>query len=467
LRLKIGKSFHNHKLGKQNGYEEELPMSIVAKVGTSMQLLFGTIAEEAGKKTKIIVRQRKFTCFSLLKTFVLGFLQKPDASDEDLAQMAVQCGADVTPQAVEQRHTSKLVKFLEEVFRGATKLVVESTKSLAPILDRFEKVVVLDSTTTTLPDSMEKEFRGCGGSYQSGKSAIKFQTELDLRSGALTNIQIEQGRSPDSATSRQEVDLPAGSLRIADLGYFNLAVFASMVLARVHYLSRFQFNTGVMELNGAALDLLPWLSKQAGPIVDQMVLLGNAHRLPSRMIAWRLPQEQADRRRHKLRLFTRRKRGQEPSPERLAWCDWTILVTSVPVEMLSAVEAIVLYRARWQIELLFKRWKSQGLVAKLSGSTEVRQMVRVWARMIAAPVQHWLVVTCSWGDPTRSWGKVCEAIRAFVGRIAAALGQLLELSAVIDDLCAVVAKTCQRNKRRKPGTVELLNDVTLLDFCLT
>jgi hypothetical protein len=442
-------------------------MSIVAKVGSSMQILFGTIAEEAGNKTGIIVRQRKFTCFSLLKTFVLGFLQKPDASDEDLARMAVQCGAEVTPQAVEQRHTPKLVKFLEEVFRKTTKLVIGSTKSLAPILERFKKVVILDSTTTTLPDSMEKEFRGCGGSYQGGKSAVKFQTELDLRSGAITNIEIEQGRRPDSATSRQEIDLPAGSLRITDLGYFNLSVFASMVLMKVHYLSRLQYKTGVMRLDGTALDLLPWLSKQAGPIVDQMVLLGNAHRVQSRLIAWRLPQEQADRRRHKLRLDTRSKRGQEPSAERLAWCDWSILVTSVPVEMLSPVEAVVLYRARWQIELLFKRWKSQGLVAQLSGSTDVRQMVRVWARMIAALVQHWLVVTCSWGDPTRSWAKVCEAIRAFVGRMVAALDQLSELNAVIDDLCAVVAKTCRRNKRREPGTVELLNDVTLLKFRLT
>ena len=37
----------------------------------------------------------------------------------------------------------------------------------------------------------------------------------------------------------------------------------------------------------------------------------------------------------------------------------------------------VLDRARWQVELLFKRWKSPGLAAELSGSTVVRQRVRV------------------------------------------------------------------------------------------
>ena len=159
--------------------------------------------------------------------------------------------------------------------------------------------------------------------------------------------------------------------------------------------------------------------------------------------------------------------GKQPSAERLAWCDWTILVTSVPLTLLTAREAIVLYRARWQIELLFKRWKSKNLIADLNGSTEVRQMVRVWSRLLGSVVQHWLVVACAWGDPTRSWGKVSEAIRDFVGRLLTTLDHLGELEQVLLDLYKVIVKTCSRNKRSKPGTLELLNDIDLLDFRLT
>lgn len=442
-------------------------MDIVAKVGTAIQTLFGPIAEKAGQESGVIVRRRKFNCFSLAKTFVLGFLKKPDASDEELAQIAVQCGAEVTPQAIDQRHSPKLVKFFENLFRGATKVVFGSSKSLAPILERFTRVTVVDSTTTTLPDSQEKEYRGCGGSYEGGKAAVKLQVEWDLRSGALTHVEIEPGRSPDSATNRQWAEHPPGSLRISDLGYFNVAVFAALVAKGVDFLSRLQFGTGVMLPDGTPIDILSWLSKQPGKIIDQMVLVGRDQRLACRLIAWRLPEEQANRRRQKLRQHTLRKRGQEPSAARMAWCDWTILVTSVAVEKLTPREAIVLYRARWQIELLFKRWKSQGLVAVLSGSTDVRQMVRVWARLVAALVQHWLVVAISWGDPTRSWGKVCEAIRGYVVRLIATLDQLLEMEKVMDELVKVVSKTCRRNKRLKAGTVELLNDITLLDFSLT
>ena len=442
-------------------------MDIIAKVGGALQQVFGEIAVLASQASGVIQRQRKFDAHSLLKTFVLGFLQNPKAGDEELAQMAAQCGADVTPQAIEQRHTPALVMFLESVFRESVKLVIRSDRALAPILRRFASVVLLDSSTFTLPDEMQKQFRGCGGSYGSGAAAMKLQTEFDVRSGALFHVQIEAGRSPDGATSRQQARRGEGSLRISDLGYFNVAVFAAMAAAKEYFLSRLQFGTAVLTPDGQSVELLSWLAKQPGSFVDQPILLGKEQRLLCRLIAWRLPAAQANERRRKLRLETMRKRGQEPSVERLAWCDWTILVTNVPMNMLTPPEVVVLYRARWQIELLFKRWKSQDLAAVLSGATPVRQMVRVWSRLIGAVIQHWLLLASAWGDPTKSWSKVCEAIRPFVGRIAAGLPRWPELKRALTDLCQAVVKTCRRNQRTKPGTFELLNDAHRLDFGLT
>jgi len=442
-------------------------VQIIAKVGSALQQLFGESAAEAAQTSGVIVRKRKFTAFSLARTFVLGFLRNPEASDEELAQLAVQCGATVTPQAVEQRQTPKLVTFLKELFCRATQMVVGSDKALAPLLERFTSVTVLDSSTIALPDSLAEESPGCGGSHGGGAAAMKLQTELDLRSGAVTHVEIEPGRSADAASSRQDARRGAGSLRITDLGYFSLAVFADMTKEDEYFLSRLQFGTTVMLPGGDAVELLPWLAQQPGPFVDQQVFLGKEQRLPCRLIAWRLPKEQADRRRRQLRQEMMSRKGREPSAERLAWCDWTILVTNVPVTMLTPEEVLVLYRARWQVELLFKRWKTQDLVAVLRGSTVVRQMVGVWARLLAALVQHWLVVASVWGDATKSLSKVCEAVRAFVGRLAASLDQRMELEQVLIDLCATVAKTCRRNQRSKPGTFELLNDVSLLDFELT
>jgi hypothetical protein len=442
-------------------------MKIIAKVGAALQQVFGKMAESAGEASGVIRRRRKFTALSLAKTFVLGFLQNPQASDEELAQLAAQCGADVTPQAIDQRHTPALMKFLETLFRGATQLVVSSNEALAPLLKRFTSVTILDSSTITLPEEMKGKFPGCGGSYGSGAAAMKLQTELDLRSGALSCVEIEAGRSTDNATSRQQVRHGKGSLRIADLGYFQVAVFTAMTAAGEYFLSRLQFGTAVGLPDAPAVELLRWLKQQPPGFIDQPIWLAKGYGFPCRLIAWRVPPEQANRRRQKLRQETRRKHGRELTAERLAWCDWMILVTNVPKEMLTPAEAVILYRARWQVELLFKRWKSQDLVAVLSGSTAVRQMVRVWSRLLAALLQHWLLVATAWGDPTKSWSKVCEAIRKFVGRLTAALDRSTELKHVIKDLAHALAHTCRRNQRKKPGTFELLNDVQLLDFRLT
>jgi hypothetical protein len=449
-------------------------MTIIAKVGAAIQRLFDKVSEAAAEKSGVIERKRKFTAATLLQTFVLGFLKNPKASDEDLAQMAVQCGAAVTPQAIEQRHSKKLVTFFQEVFQEGAKMVIGSNRALAPILERFSSVSIKDGSTVCLPDSMQDEFAGCGGSYDSGKAALKLQTVIDLRSGVVT-VHVEQGRSPDGATPRQHERHGKGSLGIDDLGYFNLDVFEEKSLAGEYFLSRLQFGTDVRLRNGdepdgaappaKALDSMSWLAKQPGPFVDQLIYLGKEKKLPCRLIAWRLPKDQADRRRRKLRADTLKKRGCEPSAERLAWCDWTILVTNTPVELLTPPETAVMYRARWQVELLFKRWKSMNLVAELSGSTEIRQMVRVWARLIMSLVQHWLVIAGVWGDPTKSLSKACQAIRDFAARLAASLMKTSALEQVIADLCVVLKKTCRRNKRSKAGTFEMLNDISLLDFC--
>jgi hypothetical protein len=139
-------------------------MGILAKVGAALQQLFGDVAQTAADESGVIQRTRKFTGLSLARTFVLGFLQNPKASDEKLAQMAAQCGADVTAQAIEQRHTPQLVAFLQKLFCAATKILVGSDKALAPLLERFTSVTMLDSSTITLPDDLREQFRGCGGS---------------------------------------------------------------------------------------------------------------------------------------------------------------------------------------------------------------------------------------------------------------------------------------------------------------
>lgn len=442
-------------------------MEIITTVAMSLQRLLVEWAETSSEASGVIQRKRKFSAGSLAQTFVFGFLAKPKASDEDLAQLAGLCGVDVTPQGVRQRFTWPLVTFLEDLFQKAIRCVVGAEEALAPLLERFTSVEILDSTTITLPETLEDRFPGCGGSHGGGRAAMKLQVQWDLRSGSFSALSVEPGRDCDLKTPLQRSRLRPGALRITDLGYFDTAVFERLWGEGVFWLSRLLFGTRVFTSEGESLSLLAWLGGQTGRFVDRPLLLGSKRRVACRLIAWRVPPEVANRRRQKLITTTRRKEGRTPSRERLAWCDWSLLVTNVPTEKLAPPEAVALYRARWQIELVFKRWKSLGLVAELTGTTAVEQLVRLWSRLLAVVVQHWLLLASVWQDGRHSLTKASEAIRHYAPWIALALPDPTKMIEVIQSLRQVLQVTTRQPKRKRATTFQLLYDVTQLEYSLT
>jgi hypothetical protein len=276
-------------------------MDIVSKVKAALEGIFGQTAVLANQQTSVIKRLRKFTPVSLAQTFILGLLSNPRANAADLARSAALSGIEVSPQAVAKRIGPELVAFLEAIFRKATQTIVASNEALAPILERFESVTLLDSSVLQLPDSLKDRFAGTGGTSGSGLAALKLQTELDLRSGSLQCIQIEQGKAPDGASTRQQIEFAPGSLRVTDLGYFNLGVFALITAAKAFFLSRIQHTTIVWVNNERVGDVVSWLAGQTELLIDRWIEVGVTHRLPCRLVAWRVPVEQANRRRQRVR----------------------------------------------------------------------------------------------------------------------------------------------------------------------
>ena len=442
-------------------------MSIVARMADALEVVFSEATEEANQEAGVILRRRKFTPVSLAKTYILGLLANPHARHEDLAAVAAAAGVQVSPQAIEQRYSPRLCKFLECLLARMLRVVVQADETLAPLLERFTEIKILDSSSVQLPDSEAERFPASGGAKDRNLAVVKLQTELELCRGQLLCLQPEPGKANDQGTDRQHVPPRPGSLRIADLGYFSVPVLASIAAANAYFLSRVQHHVKI-HVEDVKHGLVEWLNRQPEAVVDRNIALGKEDRLACRLIAWRVPQEIAGRRRAKLRENSVRKTGREPSRESLAACDWEFLVTNLPEEKLSVKEAIVLYRARWQIELLFKRWKSIGLIAVLDGKNDVTKMCRFWARLCAAVVQHWLTVCVGWSaTPTLSFAKLAHAIAAIAGELASAIGSEERVEAAINKLRRQAIACCRRNKRRKPGAIELLRNPELLEYALT
>lgn len=449
-------------------------MSTVSQLRGALEAMFSGCCESAAKESGVIRRKRVFTASSLARTFILGLFENPNASAEELAAMAARCDAPVTKQAIEKRYTLPTVRFFELLFQRSTQLIVKSQESLAPILERFAGVIIADSSTISLPDSEADKYKGRGGSHGGGKAAVKVQTELNLKSGKLECVEVTPGCASDVACSGQHRAHRRGTLRITDLGYFSAAVFTRLALIGCYFLSRLH-RTMYVAIDGIDQgNVIDYLIAQKQTLIDQWVVVGTKEKLDCRLIAWKVPAQMSERRRRKVRAdYKNRGRGMPPA-KALAACDWTMLVTNLPVEKLSVKEAVVLYRARWQIELLFKRWKSIGRAIAGSKRTDTVEMVRLWAKLCAMLIQHWLCVACCYGQRVPlSFFRVAKLTSKLSGQMAAALAsgestRSNALEAIIAQFQVMTFKSARRDKRAKDfGAIELLQNPEKLEWCLS
>jgi hypothetical protein len=441
-------------------------MRIVPQVVTAMQAVFGVGMDELGRQTGCVQRQRKLSGSTLIRMLVLTLLQYPAAKDRHYRAMAGKLGVCVSEQAIAHRFTSSLVCFLEEVLRHALTQTLRASRVATGILQKFSDVRVGDSTTLRLPDAFATQWPGCGGTGNAGRAALKIQVLWSLVHGQLLKLLWEPGRTGDRHSEIAEILPPARSLSLFDLGYFALERFRRLEEVRAYWISRFQQNTALFDAAAQPLNLLRFLrkSRQESP-VDMAVLLGVQERLAARLIAVPVPPEVAARRRQKIREKAA-DHGRTASREYLALQGWTIFLTNCGPELLTWKEVVVLYRARWQIELLFKLWKSHNRLAQLEvNASPERQMAVLYAKLIAVIVQHWLLLITTWHDGRRSLRKAAAILRDWAVLFSNVLDSRRSLQALLERIVTTFDTTARVNRRRKrPSLFQLLENPELLEY---
>jgi len=441
-------------------------VSIIGTVAKTLQSVLGPALDQIGRETGVIQRQRKFSGESLLRMIVLTMMKSPNATTDDFVATAAQLGVVVTPEAVEKRFIGKLVNFVRASLEHVLKHTVAADPDAAPLLERFTAVEIGDSTTITVPDEYAEEFRGCGGKTGSGKAAVKLQAVWELRAGELTTLDIQPGRHSDAKSVAPDAPVVPGSLTIRDLGYFDLERFQKLDAGKAYWISRWQQGTTIFDAEGKPLELLPYLQSHRGnrPI-DMSIQLGVKERLPCRMIVLRVPPEKVARRRQKA--YERAcKHGTVPSKEQLALCEWTILLTNCPADLLSWKEIVILYRGRWQIELLFKLWKSHNHLASYRETwSPVERMALFWAKLIGVILQHWLLLMSTWSNPRRSHWKAANVIREWIVPLTHVLDDIDALMRVLTDMARTIDAVANKKKRKKsPSFFQLLDNPELLTW---
>lgn len=152
-----------------------------------------------------------------------------------------------------------------------------------------------------------------------------------------------------------------GQLVIADRGYANPAGVGHVVAQEADILVR--VNRGSLPLfdeQGKQIDLLAWVRTLSGRRAQHCAAtVRDRGEIEGRLVAARLPAEKVDEARRRVR----REVGDDPVALELA--EWLIMFTTVPAHRLTDAQIVDAYRLRWQVELLFKRWKSLCHIDKM------------------------------------------------------------------------------------------------------
>ncbi len=422
-----------------------------------LQTLFGETAEEAAVETGFIQRKRKLTGMAWLQTLVFGWAVNKNATVEDLADDLLDHGVEISPQGLAQRFTPQAAAFLRMILEKALTFVFGSTPNVLPLLKRFSGVYADDCSTVSLPAELAGEFPGCGGDCSmAGQAAVKTFLRFEVCRGRFDMMQFSPGRVPDVVNGQQAGLPPGGSLHLCDLGFFDSDRLAEEDRQGVWWISRVPPRMKFSPECGASQPLATFLKNQKRHRIDRAVLLGEKG-LRTRLVAVRCPKIVAQKRKERLRK-TAAKKQRQVSREQLILCEWTVLITNLPAAWMNLVEIWLLYRVRWQIELVFKRWKSQGGLAESAGRCGWRWLCEFYAKLLGQVAQNWL--TLLKGGPLSGYSPVklqrraqqavpgiAKALRCSTKRLLQALRETVERFAHVRP---------QIVRRKRPSTRQTL-----------
>lgn len=332
-------------------------------------------------------RQGKLTAYEFVVLMTVGQLALKHPS---LAAMVQAIEAKISREALHQRFTVQGVRFLQDCLDYVLRQKITAPKSLdVALLRPFQRILIFDSSSWDVDPKLKAVLPGSGGG--ASEANCKLQAGYEYKRGQLGFFQVSAGTRPDQAYSPALPGLvEKGDLVLEDLGYFKVKTFRQYHDKGSFFLSRFLVGTTLCQIDtGELIDVGGMLQRFNGNSLELQVLLGSApkEQTPCRFICLRVCEQVANKRRRKL-LAGAKKKGRTPSQAHLALCDWTLLITNAPPDLLPATLAYELYRVRWQIELLFKQLKSVMRIHKSDTGMESRLRCELYGKLMMAVLIH-------------------------------------------------------------------------------
>lgn len=311
-------------------------------------------------------------------------------SHPSLAGMAAAVKSRISRVGLHYRFTAEASAFLFTCLGFVLKQKFSGLGCLdTGLLRPFRRVLIIDSSSWDVDEKLRGLLAGSGGSASAAN--CKLQTVYDYKCGELQFLDVTAGTVPDNRyTDRLPSLLGKGDLILFDLGYFKLTTLAAIADKGAYFLTRLLVGTGLTDpTTKSPVDLEKTLSGLDSGACEMEVLLGSG-KCPGetcRLIALRVSPQVADERRRRLHREAQKK-GRAASKQHLRMCGWTLFTTNVPKHWLPLEMVRALYTVRWQIELVFKQFKSVLRIHRSDTGKENRLRCELYGKLIGAVIIH-------------------------------------------------------------------------------
>lgn len=204
----------------------------------------------------------------------------------------------------------------------------------------------------------------------------------------LSDLRVLEAQVTDPAVGEtfKNFSFEPGQLVLADRGYSNAPGIAWVREHQADVLVR--LNRGALPIidpeDGQTLDVLAWVrSLPDDTAVERAVFIKDAttprcQRIEGRLVATRLPPKQTQ----EARARVQREQGSDASSDTIEMAGYVVLFTTTPSVRLSAARCLEAYRLRWQVELLFKRWKSLGGMDQLPNQRDDTTLAWLYVKLL-------------------------------------------------------------------------------------
>lgn len=237
----------------------------------------------------------------------------------------------------------------------------------------FRRIVIQDGSSFGVKEALSEIYPGRFKSR--GPAAVELHATVDLLNESLSRVVL----TPDTFPERAELPPPrelAGGLLLADRGYFDVKYLQALDAAGASFVVR-----GFRSMNPRIIDA----SRSEG------------QRL--RRLCGKHLQEVALPKRGLIELDVEWSRGESAFRARVlaSWNpnkrEYRYLVTNLSRARYSTEQVSAAYRLRWQVELLFKEWKSYANLHAFDTANPSIAEGLIWAAIGAAALKRFLAHT--------------------------------------------------------------------------